>query len=163
MLYQLHEFQKALLQPVSSWARAASEAFINASNPASMVPGSERLAASYELLYRLGKNYKKPEFRIHSVVAHGREVAIHEITTVAKPFCKLVRFKRFSDDVETIKQLKEDPVVLVVAPLSGHHSTLLRDTVRTLLQDHKVYITDWLDARNVTVEDGEFGLDDYVH
>ena len=56
MLYQLHEFQTALLQPLSSWARAASEAFINTSNPASMVPGSERLAASYELLYRLGKN-----------------------------------------------------------------------------------------------------------
>lgn len=58
MLYKLHEFQKALLQPVSSWARAASEAFINASNPVSRVPGSERLAASYELLYRLGKDYK---------------------------------------------------------------------------------------------------------
>ena len=70
MLYQLHEFQKALLQPMSSWARAASEALINAANPASKVPGSERLAASYELLYRLGKNYKKPEFGIRSVIAH---------------------------------------------------------------------------------------------
>ena len=104
MLYQLHEFQKALLQPVSSWARAASEAFINASNPASKVPGSERLAASYELLYRLGKDYKKPEFGIRSVKAHGKEVAIHERTIVAKPFCNLIRFKRFSDDVETIKK-----------------------------------------------------------
>ena len=121
MLYQLHEFQKALLQPMSSWARAASEAFINASNPASKVPGSERLAASYELLYRLGKDYKKPEFGIRSVQAHGREVAIHEIATITKPFCKLIRFKRFSDDVEVIKKLKEDPSVLVVAPLSGHH------------------------------------------
>jgi poly(3-hydroxybutyrate) depolymerase len=128
-----------------------------------MVPGSERLAASYELLYRLGKHYKKPEFNIRAVQAHGREVAIHEITTLAKPFCKLVRFKRYSDDVEVIKKLKEDPVVLVVAPLSGHHSTLLRDTVRTLLQDHKVYITDWIDARLVPTEDGDFGLDDYVH
>ena len=163
MLYQLHEFQKALLQPMSSWAHAASEAFINASNPASKVPGSERLAASYELLYRLGKHYHKPEFGIRSVVAHGNEVAIHERTIIAKPFCNLVRFKRFSDDVETIKKLKEDPSVLVVAPLSGHHATLLRDTVRTLLQDHKVYITDWIDARNVPVENGEFGLDDYVH
>jgi poly(3-hydroxybutyrate) depolymerase len=163
MLYQLHEFQKALLQPMSSWARAASEAFINASNPASKVPGSERLAASYELLYRLGKDYKKPEFGIRSVQAHGQEVAIHERTIIAKPFCNLVRFKRFSDDVETIKRLKNDPVVLVVAPMSGHHATLLRDTVRTLLQDHKVYITDWIDARNIPVEDGEFGLDDYVH
>ena len=163
MLYQLHEFQKALLQPVSSWAHAASEAFINASNPASKIPGSERLAASYELIHRLGKHYKKPEFGIRAVHAHGREVAIHEITTLAKPFCNLVRFKRYSDDVDTIKKLKEDPVVLVVAPMSGHHATLLRDTVRTLLQDHKVYITDWIDARNVPVEDGNFGLDDYVH
>jgi poly(3-hydroxybutyrate) depolymerase len=163
MLYQLHEFQKALLQPVSSWARAASEAFINASNPVSKVPGSERLAASCELIYRLGKDYKKPEFGIRSVQAHGHEVAIHEINKLSKPFCNLVRFKRFSDDVETIKKLKADPSVLVVAPLSGHHATLLRDTVRTLLQDHKVYITDWVDARNVPVDQGEFGLDDYVH
>ena len=163
MLYQLHEFQKALLQPMSSWARAASEALINAANPASKVPGSERLAASYELLYRLGKNYKKPEFGIRSVIAHGHEVAIHEMVKVAKPFCNLIRFKRFSDDVETIKKLKDDPSVLIVAPLSGHHATLLRDTVRTLLQDHKVYITDWVDARNVPVDQGEFGLDDYVH
>lgn len=162
MLYQLHEFQKALLQPMSSWARAASQALIDASNPASSIPGSERLSASYELLYRLGKEYNKPEFRIHAVQAHGREVAIHELTTLAKPFCKLLRFKRYSDDVEVIHKLKDDPTVLVVAPLSGHHSTLLRDTVRTLLQDHKVYITDWIDARNVPVEDGEFGLDDYV-
>ena len=163
MLYQLHEFQKALLQPMSSWAHAASEAFINASNPASKIPGSQRLAASYELLYRLGKDYKKPEFGIRSVQAHGREVAIHEIATITKPFCKLIRFKRFSDDVEVIKKLKEDPSVLVVAPLSGHHSTLLRDTVRTLLQDHKVYITDWVDARLVPTSEGDFGLDDYVH
>ena len=79
MLYQLHEFQKALLQPVSSWAHAAAEAFINASNPASKIPGSDRLAASYELLHRLGKEYKKPEFGIRSVKAHGHEVAIHEL------------------------------------------------------------------------------------
>jgi poly(3-hydroxybutyrate) depolymerase len=162
MLYQLHEFQKALLQPMSSWARAASQALIDASNPASSIPGSERLSASYELLYRLGKEYNKPEFRIHAVQAHGREVAVHELTTLAKPFCKLIRFKRYSDDVEVIQKLKDDPIVLVVAPLSGHHSTLLRDTIRTLLQDHKVYITDWIDARNVPLADGEFGLDDYV-
>jgi poly(3-hydroxybutyrate) depolymerase len=148
---------------MSSWARAASQAFIDGSNPASKVPGSDRLAASYELLYRLGKDYKKPEFGIRSVTAHGHEVAIHERTVISKPFCNLIRFKRFSDDVETIKNLKEDPAVLVVAPMSGHHATLLRDTVRTLLQDHKVYITDWIDARLVPVEDGEFGLDDYVH
>ncbi|NDA84607.1 MAG: polyhydroxyalkanoate depolymerase, partial [Burkholderiaceae bacterium] len=119
--------------------------------------------ASYELLHRLGKDYKKPEFGIRSVNAHGKEVVVQELTTIAKPFCNLVRFKRFSDDVEVISKMKQDPVVLIVAPLSGHHSTLLRDTVRTMLQDHKVYITDWIDARMVPNDQGVFGLDDYVH
>jgi poly(3-hydroxybutyrate) depolymerase len=72
-----------------------------------------------------------------------------ERVALDKPFCQLKRFKRFSDDPATIEKMKNDPVVLVVAPLSGHHATLLRDTVRTLLRDHKVYITDWVDARMV--------------
>jgi poly(3-hydroxybutyrate) depolymerase len=74
----------------------------------------------------------------------------------------LLRFKRYADDPVTVADLKDDPVVLVVAPLSGHHATLLRDTVRTLLQDHKVYITDWIDARMVPTDAGAFTLDDYV-
>ena len=48
------------------------------------------------------------------------------------------------------------------APLSGHHSTLLRDTVRALLPHHNVYITDWVDARMVPMSDGEFHLDTYI-
>jgi poly(3-hydroxybutyrate) depolymerase len=163
MLYQIYDFQKALLQPLTEWAKTTSETFVNPANPLSLVPGAERLAASYELLHRLGKDYKKPEFGIRSVNAHGKEVVVQELTTIAKPFCNLVRFKRFSDDVEVISKMKQDPVVLIVAPLSGHHSTLLRDTVRTMLQDHKVYITDWIDARMVPNDQGVFGLDDYVH
>ncbi|NDI20143.1 MAG: polyhydroxyalkanoate depolymerase [Burkholderiaceae bacterium] len=163
MLYQIYDFQKALLQPLTEWAKTTAETFVNPANPLSMVPGAERLAASYELLHRLGKDYKKPEFGIRSVNAHGKEVVVQELTTIAKPFCNLVRFKRFSDDVEVISKMKQDPVVLIVAPLSGHHSTLLRDTVRTMLQDHKVYITDWIDARMVPNDQGVFGLDDYVH
>jgi poly(3-hydroxybutyrate) depolymerase len=89
-------------------------------------------------------------------------VPIVEQVALAKPFCNLVRFKRYSDELDTLKELKDDPPVLVVAPLSGHHSTLLRDTVRTLLQDHKVYITDWIDARMVPPEDGPFDLDNYI-
>jgi poly(3-hydroxybutyrate) depolymerase len=81
---------------------------------------------------------------------------------VRTPFCRLLRFKRYSDDAGNIAGLKDDPSVLVVAPLSGHHATLLRDTVRTLLRDHKVYITDWVDARMVPASDGAFTLDDYV-
>ena len=163
MLYQIYDFQKALLQPLTSWAKTTSETFINPANPLSLLPGAERFAASYELLHRLGKDYKKPEFGIRSIKAHGKEVVVQEITTLARPFCNLVRFKRFSDDIDVITKMKQDPIVLIVAPLSGHHSTLLRDTVRTMLQDHKVYITDWVDARMVPNDQGVFGLSDYVN
>lgn len=163
MLYQLQEFQRALLEPLSSWAQTTAKSLTNPTNPLSMLPGSQRVAAGYELLHRLGKEYEKPEFGIKSVQAHGKNVAITEYTVLEKSFGKLIRFKRFSDDVEVIKKMKNDPVVLIVAPLSGHHATLLRDTVRTLLQDHKVYITDWTDARLVPLEEGVFHLDDYVH
>jgi len=163
MLYQLQEFQRALLEPLSSWAQTTAKSLSNPTNPLSLIPGAQRLAAGYELLHRLGKEYEKPEFGIKSVQAHGKSVAITEYTVVEKPFCRLIRFKRFSDDVEVIRKMKNDPVVLIVAPLSGHHATLLRDTVRTLLQNHKVYITDWTDARLVPMEHGIFHLDDYVH
>jgi poly(3-hydroxybutyrate) depolymerase len=162
MLYQWHEFQRSLWSPMFYMAEAGAKMFTEPGSLLSKLPGAPRIAAGYELLYRLGKDYEKPEFGIRSVEAHGHHVPIVEYRALEKPFCNLVRFKRFSDDPDTVDDLKDDPIVLVVAPLSGHHSTLLRDTVRTLLQDHKVYITDWVDARMVPVEAGPFHLDDYV-
>lgn len=162
MLYQWHEFQRALLSPMTAWAQAASKSFVNPSSPLSLVPGASRYSAAYELLYRLGKDYEKPEFNIKQIVRDGRDIPVVEQTVLSKPFCNLLRFKRYADDAETVERMKEEPTVLVCAPLSGHHSTLLRDTVRTLLQDHKVYITDWVDARMVPVEEGPFHLDDYI-
>jgi poly(3-hydroxybutyrate) depolymerase len=81
---------------------------------------------------------------------------------LTKPFCRLLRFKRFTDNPAALDEMKSQPTVLVVAPLSGHHSTLLRDTVKNLLHDHKVFITDWTDARMVPLDQGAFRLDDYV-
>ncbi|RQU50998.1 polyhydroxyalkanoate depolymerase [Burkholderia cenocepacia] len=162
MLYQLHEFQRAMLSPLTAWAQAASKSFANPSSPFSLMPGAPRMAAAYELMYRLGKDYEKPEFNLHQIVKDGHNIPIVEQTIIEKPFCRLLRFKRYSDDADAVTQLKDEPVVLVCAPLSGHHSTLLRDTVRTLLQDHKVYITDWIDARMVPVEVGPFHLHDYI-
>jgi poly(3-hydroxybutyrate) depolymerase len=98
----------------------------------------------------------------HDVDVELRTVPVVEQEIIKKPFCRLLRFKRYTDDADSIKALKDDPVVLVVAPLSGHHATLLRDTVRTLLRDHKVYVTDWVDARMVPTSEGAFSLDDYV-
>lgn len=163
MLYQFYELQRALLNPLTAWAQAASKSFANPASPFAYVPGATRLSAGYELLYRLGKDYEKPEFNIHQIVKDGHNIPIVEQTIIEKPFCRLLRFKRFADDSDAVAQLKDEPVVLICSPLSGHHSTLLRDTVRTMLQDHKVYITDWVDARMVPIENGPFHLDDYVN
>jgi poly(3-hydroxybutyrate) depolymerase len=162
MLYQLHEFQRDLMSPLVAWSEAGAKAFGSDSSWLSKLPGSGRMAAGYELFHRLGKDYEKPEFNIRMVEAHGHEVPIVEYKVLRRPFCNLVRFKRFSDEAAVINDLKDDPTVLLVAPLSGHHSTLLRDTVRTLLRDHKVFITDWIDARMVPPGAGPFHLDDYV-
>ena len=163
MLYQLYETQRSFMEPFAELAQAASKLYSNPLNPASQTPMAQRVSAGYALLHRLGKDYVKPEFGIRTVKVKGSDVAIHERVEIDKPFCELRRFKRFTDDPATLKALKEQPPVLIVAPLSGHYATLLRDTVRTMLQDHKVYITDWKNARLVPLSDGEFHLDDYVN
>jgi poly(3-hydroxybutyrate) depolymerase len=162
MLYSLHEFNRNLFNPLLAWSQASAKMLSSPDSWLSQLPFAQRAAANCELVYRLGKDYEKPAFGIHSVNAHGHDVAIVEQTALAKPFCNLIRFKRFSDDVPTLAALKDDPTVLIVAPLSGHHATLLRDTVRALLPEHKVFLTDWIDARMVPVDAGSFRLDDYV-
>ncbi|HEY2255701.1 MAG TPA: polyhydroxyalkanoate depolymerase [Variovorax sp.] len=162
MLYQLYEAQRSLMEPFADFAQAASKLYGQGA-AFSQSPMAQRMAAGYDLLYRLGKDYEKPEFGIKTVKVNGRDVVIHESVEIQKPFCQLRRFKRFTDEPSILQTLKSQPVVLIVAPLSGHYATLLRDTVRTMLQDHKVYITDWVNARLVPLADGEFHLDDYVN
>ena len=162
LLYQMHELGRAWMAPMTYWAEANARMFSAPGSWLSSLPQAQRIAAGYELVYRIGKDYEKPKFGIHSVTSDGREYPVVEREVTNTPFCRLLRFKRFSDQADGVADLKDDPPVLVVAPLSGHHSTLLRDTVRTLLRDHKVYITDWVDARMVSKDAGEFTLDDYV-
>jgi poly(3-hydroxybutyrate) depolymerase len=163
MLYQFYESQRALLSPFSEFASAASKLYSHPLSAFSHSPAAARMAAGLDLIHRLAKEYEKPAFNITSIDLQDTQVAVHEHVVLSKPFCRLLRFKRFSDDVDVLNCIKNQPSVLVVAPLSGHHSTLLRETVRTLLTDHKVYITDWTDARMVPTEAGHFHLDDYVH
>jgi poly(3-hydroxybutyrate) depolymerase len=151
------------MEPFSDLAQAASKLYSNPLSPLGQLPISQRISAGFDLMHRLGKDYEKPEFEIRTVDVDGVDVAIHERVEINKPFCELRRFKRFSDDLPTLDKLKGQPVVLVVAPLSGHYATLLRDTVRTMLKDHKVYITDWKNARMVPLSEGEFHLDDYIN
>jgi poly(3-hydroxybutyrate) depolymerase len=163
MLYQIYETNRAWISPFSEFASATSKLYSNPLSPFAQMPQAQRLSAGFDLVHRLTKDYEKPEFGINKVTVDGTDVVIQEQVVEAKPFCRLLRFKRFTDNGKLLDTMREQPSVLVVAPLSGHHSTLLRDTVRTLLQDHKVYITDWIDARMVPVEEGAFHLDDYIN
>ena len=163
MLYQLYEAQRSLMEPFADFALASSKMLGNPVSPLAQNPLVQRLSASYDLMYRLGKDYVKPEFGIPSVDIQGSEVAVREVIEVNKPFCDLLHFKTFCDNAATLENLAALPTVLIVAPLSGHYATLLRDTVKTMLQGHKVYITDWKNARLVPLTEGEFHLDDYVN
>ncbi|WP_342128566.1 polyhydroxyalkanoate depolymerase [Hydrogenophaga sp. OTU3427] len=163
MLYQMYETHRSLMEPFSDLAQTASKLYNNPLSPLGQMPMAQRISAGFDLMHRLGKDYEKPEFGLRTVDVDGVDVAVHERIEINKPFCELRRFKRFSDDLPTLDKLKGQPVVLVVAPLSGHYATLLRDTVKTMLKDHKVYITDWKNARLVPLSEGEFHLDDYVN
>ncbi len=163
MIYQLYETQRALLSPFAEFASASSKLYSHPLSPFAQGPAAQRVSAGFDLMHRLTKEYEKPQFDITNIHVGDIEVAVQQQVVLAKPFCRLLRFKRFTDDAALLPRMRKQPSVLVVAPLSGHHATLLRETVRTLLRDHKVYITDWVDARMVPLTEGAFTLDDYVH
>jgi poly(3-hydroxybutyrate) depolymerase len=162
MLYQLYETQRALMAPFSEFASASAKLYDHPLSPFAHAPMAQRVSAGFDLLHRLAKEYEKPAFAITAATVNGVNVAVQEQVAVNKPFCRLLRFKRFTDNPKALDTMKLQPTVLVVAPLSGHHSTLLRDTVKSLLNDHKVFITDWTDARMVPTDVGAFHLDDYI-
>lgn len=155
MLYDLHELQRAFLAPLAAFTNTGSQIFSNPYSPLAYTPLSKQIAAAYELAHRVGKEYEKPLWHISSTTINGREVELEILTEKAKPFCNLIHFKR--------KTRRKDSKILLVAPLSGHHATLLRDTVRALLPEHDVYVTDWIDARMVPADQGTFSLNDYVY
>lgn len=160
MLYQIREAQRAFLNPLSDWARAMSRLCSDPYSPLSYTPFSTRFSAGYELLHRLGKEYEKPAFGLNTTQVNGQEVSVDQRIELSKPFCRLLKFERLLP--KSLAGRANDPTILVFAPLSGHHATLLRDTVRTLLPDYNVYITDWVDGRTVPIAAGPFHLDDYV-
>lgn len=113
-----------------------------------------KLAAAYEVFSLAELTHQRPDFGIDSVRIGRKDVPVHEETVLETPFGSLLHFRKESD--------LEMPRVLLVAPMSGHFATLLRDTVRTMLREHDVYITDWRNARDVPVHAGRFGMDEYV-
>jgi poly(3-hydroxybutyrate) depolymerase len=161
MLYQLHEMQRSFLNPLMQWADASAKLFSNPVSPFAHTPFSQRIAAGYELMYRLGKDYEKPAFGLNSTIINGpdrrhrgtrgRQQAVLQAAALQEGHAgRGLRRAQAADRARG-------------RPLSGHHATLLRDTVRALLPNQDVFITDWVDARMVPMSDGAFHLDDYIY
>jgi len=152
MLYLAYQMQTDLMAPVRDWASKA----VGYRNPPLLAnhPAMRNLTAVYELIARAGLTHTRPPFGIDKVTVGNREVDVSEEAALTTPFGTLLHFKK---DIAT-----HQPRVLLVAPLSGHFSTLLRATVRTMLPEHDVYITDWHNARDVPLTAGRFGVDEYT-
>ena len=153
-MYNAYGLNRTLLAPFNQWGAAVRQLWSNPVFPLSHTTFGRAMAAGGELLERATRTFPKPAFGLASTVIEGRDVAVQEERVLRTPFCDLIHFRRESG--------RQDPKVLLVAPLSGHHATLLRETVAQLLPGHDVYLTDWIDARLVPVAAGSFDLDDYV-
>ncbi|MFT6773723.1 MAG: poly(3-hydroxybutyrate) depolymerase [Paracoccaceae bacterium] len=153
MLYQTYQLNDDLLRPMRMAARWA----LSSGMPGPWGWGqgaTQRMSAALELVSRFHLSHARPDYDITSVTVNGKVVPVREEIAQAMPFGNLLRFVKDGD--------ADQPKVLVVAPLSGHFSTLLRGTVQTLLRDHDVYITDWANARDVPLSAGRFGVEEYI-
>ncbi len=154
MMYYAYQAYSDLMEPVRAVARMAQGAFNDPANPLRETYLFRHMAAGAEMVTRSTLTHHRPPYDIEKVKVGNREVGITERAALVTPFGTLLNFKKDMDVVQ--------PRVLVVAPLSGHYATLLRGTVETLLPEHDVYITDWHNARDVSLSDGRFGFDEYV-
>lgn len=154
MLYQAYQLQSDLTSP---WRLLAQ----HMGAPAWLQGDEQRPwrtpMAALDVLARMRLTHNRPSYQIDTVEIGGRTMAVQEEVALGLPFGSLLHFKKMGAD-----HLPYQPPVLLAAPLSGHFATLLRETVRTLLQDHDVYITDWHNARDIGLWHGGFGLDDYI-
>ena len=152
MLYTVYETQRRMLEPLAILLNQNLNAMerIETFLPKTMI--ANMIQAPAELMYQFTRKYPKPQFNLDSVCVNEKDEKVQETIVVEKPFCNLINFKKNS----------KQPPLLIVAPLSGHYATLLRDTVKSSLAEFDVYITDWKNVCDIPLEHGEFGLDDYV-
>ncbi|MGA2125913.1 MAG: polyhydroxyalkanoate depolymerase [Xanthobacteraceae bacterium] len=153
MLYQAYQAHSDIMLPVRAFAEIAAS-LGSPMNGFANLPPVGNLTAAYELIARAGLTHVRPPFAIDRVTVGNRELEVREEAAFSTPFGTLLHFKK---DVDVVQ-----PRVLVVAPLSGHFATLLRGTVRTMLPEHDVFITDWHNARDVNLAHGRFGFDEYI-
>jgi poly(3-hydroxybutyrate) depolymerase len=158
MQYHTYELAHALISPFRIMARSSRAGLVSPLNPFANHPLTRTMTAGLEVFERMTRRYGKPSFDIDETSVNGVMVDVEDVSVVRKPFCELLHFKRDLSEAGP----REDPKILLVAPMSGHYATLLRGTVEALIPNHEVYITDWVDARNVPVAMGKFDLDDYI-
>jgi len=154
MLYQAYQAHCDMMGPLRALASGAISAIGAPLVGFTNTPVLRNLTATYELISRAGLTHERPPFGVDTVMVGNRPVAVTEEAAFTAPFGTLLHFRKDIDMAQ--------PRVLLVAPLSGHFSTLLRNTVITMLPEHDVYITDWHNGRDVSLESGAFGFDDYV-
>ncbi|QPC43393.1 polyhydroxyalkanoate depolymerase [Kaustia mangrovi] len=156
MLYYLYELNHAAVAPWRAAANMGRFFWKTPGNPMAETYMGRTIAAGLDLFERVTRRYGKPEFGIETVMVGGERVSVEPRTVWRKPFCNLLHFRKGATPRYGQSRL------LIVAPLSGHYATLLRGTVETMLPRHDVYITDWVDARQVPLTEGRFDLDDYI-
>ncbi len=146
---------RAVLKPLHIVTKQLNQLFLDEAFPFKSFPTSRAVSAALDIMARWSKPNKKPEYAMPPVEIDSRRYVVEEKTVLEKPFCHLKKF-----EIENAPRQK--PNILVVAPMSGHYATLVRDTIYTLLRDHVVYVTDWISAYNVEKSEGSFCLDSYV-
>jgi poly(3-hydroxybutyrate) depolymerase len=154
LLYQLHEWQSAALMPVRLMAAAGHQFLRHPMAPHALAPFGGGVATALEVFELATRYHRKPAFGVDSVVVGGAAVPLREVDLCRKPFCTLRHFR--------CERAGPAPKVLLVAPMSGHFATELREMIAALSSDHEVYLTDWSDAREVPLAEGSFDLDDYI-
>lgn len=157
-LYHAYEMSHAAIHPWRTATKMGMQTLRNPFNPFSHTPVAKQTAAAMEMFLSATKRYGKPDFDITEVEVDGVAVPVVEETMIEMPFGNLVHFRRDHEMFEGRKDAK----VLIVAPMSGHFATLLRGTVTAMLKEHDVYITDWIDARDIPLSEGQFDLSDYM-
>jgi len=154
MLYTLYAWQQTAMLPWRLAAVTGQHFFGGSMFPLGQTRTVRALAATCELFERSTRQYQKPSFGIANVRVNGAEIPVVEEVVAGNAFGSLIRFRR-----EGAERL---PRIMLVAPLSGHHATLLRGTVAALLPEHDVHIADWHDAKLIPAAEGRFDLDDYI-
>ena len=164
MLYAAYEMSHVAMAPARIAAGIGAKFWRSPFNPVATTWVGRSTAAALDVFENVVRRYPKPAWGIDAATVNGAVVPIEIETVHKKPLCNLIRFKRDADALKKARggSTAPDPKVLIVAPMSGHHATLLRGTVEAMIADHDVYITDWLDARNVAIVQGRFDLNDYI-